>query len=160
MHIGILLSTWNCVPGHPRTYFYSQDNNHPDNILFCRIHTETYRPEIFWVGLRLELVHVGLVRTQVAGASYQYLVSAHAWRSILVPIGFWINWPNRLWGPPILLSNEYWGPLPEGKARPGRDADHSPHLVPRSRMITSYFSTSPKRLHSVLWDWFYFFTSE
>jgi hypothetical protein len=24
------------------------------------------------------------------------------------------------------------GPLPGGKARPGRDADHSPYLVPRS----------------------------
>jgi hypothetical protein len=24
------------------------------------------------------------------------------------------------------------GPFVEGKARPGRDADHSPHLVPRS----------------------------
>jgi hypothetical protein len=24
------------------------------------------------------------------------------------------------------------GPFPGGKARPGRDADHSPHLVPRS----------------------------
>jgi hypothetical protein len=24
------------------------------------------------------------------------------------------------------------GPFPEGKARPWRDADHSPHLVPRS----------------------------
>jgi hypothetical protein len=24
------------------------------------------------------------------------------------------------------------GPFPRGKARPGRDADHSPHLVPRS----------------------------
>jgi hypothetical protein len=23
------------------------------------------------------------------------------------------------------------GPFPDGKARPGRDADHSPHLVPR-----------------------------
>jgi hypothetical protein len=25
-------------------------------------------------------------------------------------------------------------PFPEGKARPGRDADHSPHLVPKLRM--------------------------
>jgi hypothetical protein len=25
------------------------------------------------------------------------------------------------------------GPFPGGKAQPGRDADHSPHLVPRSR---------------------------
>jgi hypothetical protein len=29
-------------------------------------------------------------------------------------------------------------PFPGGKARPGRDADHSPHLLPRSRMSTSY----------------------
>jgi len=36
-----------------------------------------------------------------------------------------------------------------GKARPGRDADHSPHLVPRSRMSRSYTSSPPKRLHGV-----------
>jgi hypothetical protein len=30
------------------------------------------------------------------------------------------------------------GPFPEGKARPGRDADHSPHLVSMSRMSRSY----------------------
>jgi len=35
------------------------------------------------------------------------------------------------------------GPIPGGKARPGRDADHSPHLVARSRLSRSY-SSSPK----------------
>jgi hypothetical protein len=35
------------------------------------------------------------------------------------------------------------GPLPEYKARPGRDADHS-HLVPRSRMSRSYTSSPLK----------------
>jgi hypothetical protein len=35
------------------------------------------------------------------------------------------------------------GPFPGGKARPGRDADHSPHLVPRSRMSRSYTSFLP-----------------
>jgi hypothetical protein len=30
------------------------------------------------------------------------------------------------------------GPFPWVKARPGRDADHSPHLVPRSRISRSY----------------------
>jgi hypothetical protein len=30
------------------------------------------------------------------------------------------------------------GPLPGGKARPGRDANHSPQLVPRSLMSRSY----------------------
>jgi hypothetical protein len=35
------------------------------------------------------------------------------------------------------------GPFPGTKARPGRDADHSPHLVPRSRMSRSYTSSPP-----------------
>jgi hypothetical protein len=33
------------------------------------------------------------------------------------------------------------GPFPGGEARRGRDADHSPHLVPRSRMSRSYTSS-------------------
>jgi hypothetical protein len=33
------------------------------------------------------------------------------------------------------------GPFPGGKARPGRDVDHSPHLVQRSRMSRSYTCT-------------------
>jgi hypothetical protein len=36
------------------------------------------------------------------------------------------------------------GPFPGAKARPGRDADHSPHLVPRSRMSRSYTSSRPQ----------------
>jgi hypothetical protein len=37
------------------------------------------------------------------------------------------------------------GPLPGAEARPGRDADHSPHVVSRSRMSRSYISSPPKR---------------
>jgi hypothetical protein len=40
-------------------------------------------------------------------------------------------------------------PFPGAKERPGRDADHSPHLVPRSRMSRSYISSPPKRLRYV-----------
>jgi hypothetical protein len=43
------------------------------------------------------------------------------------------------------------GPFPEGKARPGRDADE---LVPRSWMSRSYTSSPPKRLHGVWRDCF------
>jgi hypothetical protein len=32
------------------------------------------------------------------------------------------------------------GPFPGPKAQPGCDTDHSPHLVPRSRMSRSYTS--------------------
>jgi hypothetical protein len=38
------------------------------------------------------------------------------------------------------------GPIPGGKARPGRDADHSPHLVSRSRLSRSYSSSPPSAL--------------
>jgi hypothetical protein len=36
------------------------------------------------------------------------------------------------------------GRFPGAKARPGRDADHSPHLFPRSRMSRGYTSSHPK----------------
>jgi hypothetical protein len=34
--------------------------------------------------------------------------------------------PERLWGPPSLLSNGVPGALSLGVKRPGREADHSP----------------------------------
>jgi hypothetical protein len=39
------------------------------------------------------------------------------------------------------------GSFTGGKARPERDADNSPHLVPRSRMSMSYGSSPPWSLH-------------
>jgi hypothetical protein len=41
------------------------------------------------------------------------------------------------------------GFFPGVKSPPGRDADHSPHLVPRLWMSRSYTSSPPKRLHGV-----------
>jgi hypothetical protein len=38
---------------------------------------------------------------------------------------------------------------PGGKARPGGDADHSPHLVPRLSVSRSYNSSPPMRLHDM-----------
>jgi hypothetical protein len=39
------------------------------------------------------------------------------------------------------------GPFPGGKARSERDADHSPNPEAMSRMITSYISSPPCRVH-------------
>jgi hypothetical protein len=39
------------------------------------------------------------------------------------------------------------GAFPGDKVRPGRDADHTHHLVPKSRMSRSYISSSPWRLN-------------
>jgi hypothetical protein len=39
------------------------------------------------------------------------------------------------------------GPFAEGKVRPGRDADHAPLLVAKSRISRSYTSSSPCLLH-------------
>jgi hypothetical protein len=41
------------------------------------------------------------------------------------------------------------GSFPGAKARPGRDADHSSHLVATSRMCRSYTSSPLKRLRVV-----------
>jgi hypothetical protein len=40
------------------------------------------------------------------------------------------------------------GHFPGGKAQTVRDADHSPHVVPRSRMSRSYISSPSKRLRA------------
>jgi hypothetical protein len=46
------------------------------------------------------------------------------------------------------------GYFPRNKARPGRDADHSPHLAPKSLMSRSYTSSPPCPFIGVLWDCF------
>jgi hypothetical protein len=56
------------------------------------------------------------------------------------------------------------GPFPGGKARPGRDADHLPHLVPRSWMSRSYTSSPPQvppwRVTGLLYFTFFLRTME
>jgi hypothetical protein len=49
------------------------------------------------------------------------------------------------------------GPFSGGKERPGRDADYSSHLVPRSRMSRSYNFSPPYASIGVLWDCFFAF---
>jgi hypothetical protein len=51
-------------------------------------------------------------------------------------------------------------PFPGAKARPGRDADHSPRLVLRSRMSRTYTSSTPKLLRDVYWDCFTFLVNK
>jgi hypothetical protein len=43
--------------------------------------------------------------------------------------------PDRLRGPASLLPNGYWGDFSTEVKRPGREADHSPHQVPRLRVL-------------------------
>ena len=50
--------------------------------------------------------------------------------------------PDRPWGPPSLLYNGY-RVFPRGKERPGRDADPSPLLVPRSKNRVELYPYSP-----------------
>jgi hypothetical protein len=58
------------------------------------------------------------------------------------------------WAHPAVCPMGTRGPFLGGKARPGHDADHSPHLVPRSWMSRSYTSSPPCAFIGVLWDCF------
>jgi hypothetical protein len=59
-------------------------------------------------------------------------------------------------GPTQPSVKGYRGSFPRGKARLERDADHPPHLVPRSTVSGNYTSSPPKRLRGVLCDIFSF----
>jgi hypothetical protein len=50
---------------------------------------------------------------------------------------------------PASCSMGTGGSFPQGKAWLGRDADHSPLLVPKLRTSRSYTSSTPRRLHGV-----------
>jgi hypothetical protein len=54
--------------------------------------------------------------------------------------------PDRLYGPPSLLSNVYQG-LSLGVRRPGREADHSPPSSAGVKNVWSYTSTPLICLH-------------
>jgi hypothetical protein len=49
------------------------------------------------------------------------------------------------------------GIFSRGKTRPGRDADHSPHLVPRLRISRSYTTFLPCRLHGGAGQLYFYF---
>jgi hypothetical protein len=51
--------------------------------------------------------------------------------------------PDRLWGPPNLLYNEYRALYPRGVKRQGREADHSPPTSAEVKQIWIYTSTPP-----------------
>jgi hypothetical protein len=51
--------------------------------------------------------------------------------------------PDRLWGPPNLLSNGYEILFPPGVKRPGREADHSPPASAEVKKMWVYTTTPP-----------------
>jgi hypothetical protein len=52
------------------------------------------------------------------------------------------HFPDRLWGPPNIVSNGYQGYIP-GVKRPGREAHHSPPASAEVKKIWTYTSTPP-----------------
>jgi hypothetical protein len=58
--------------------------------------------------------------------------------------------PERLWGPPSLLSNWYRGLLTPGVKRSGREADPLPQSSAEIKNAWSHTSTSPVHFHGVV----------
>jgi hypothetical protein len=58
--------------------------------------------------------------------------------------------PDRLWGPPSLLSSGYQGMLCLRVKRPEREADHSPPSSSEIKNAWNDTSTPPTHLHGVV----------
>jgi hypothetical protein len=86
------------------------------------------------------MLHIRVVLPQIFGrASFREV-------GVRVPVGSRIftspGRPDRLWGPPNLLYNGYWGLFPMIK-RPGREADHSPSTSAEVKKMWIYTSIPP-----------------
>jgi hypothetical protein len=79
------------------------------------------------------------------GIATGYGLDDQGWAGVRVPVGSKIFTspyrPDRLWGPPNLLYNGYWGSFP-GVKRQGREADHSPPTGAEVKKMWIYTSTS------------------
>jgi hypothetical protein len=85
------------------------------------------------------------------------IVYGHIWLISLITAILHLHSPcrsDRLWGPLNLLSIWYRELFPPGLKRPGREADHSPQLVPRSRKCGSIHPLS----HTPSWRSVYLVT--
>jgi hypothetical protein len=58
--------------------------------------------------------------------------------------------PDRLWGPPSLLSNVYQEIFSWGQSGRGREADHSPPSSAEAKSAWSYTSTPSICLHGAI----------
>jgi hypothetical protein len=58
--------------------------------------------------------------------------------------------PDRLWGPPSLLFNGYWGLFCWGVKLPGHETDNSPPPSAEVKNALSYTSTLPIHLHGMV----------
>jgi hypothetical protein len=101
-----------------------------------------------------EQKNVNILYSLLNDNNYMYHRGPGSWVSIATEHGLdgpgiesrwgwdFLNCLDRPWGPPSLLYNGY-RVFPEGRQRPGRDADSSPPLVSRSKKRVGLYRYFP-----------------
>jgi hypothetical protein len=87
-------------------------------VFSCRVVVGTFQ---VWISLMIAGVAQSVYWLQTGRPGDRGSIAGRGKEFFLYPLC-----PDRLLGPPSLLSERYRGFFPGGKALPGRDADHSP----------------------------------
>jgi hypothetical protein len=118
-----------------------------------------------FVSIRISCIHTTHSYSKISAGTSKYSALFTPGKGPRYPLDRRLGGPQRVQtgsgAHPASYPMGTGGQFPGGKARPGRDADHSPHLVPRlstgcpKKMYTHKVNIPYYNVHTSFWDTLY-----